>query len=61
MAIKINPEYLGVYNLRGRNIPIIFEGIALCGLDRKEDALVDFSKAIEINSHHAEAYYNRGK
>ena len=30
-------------------------------LDRKEDALVDFSKAIEINSQHAEAYYNRCK
>ena len=30
-------------------------------MGRKEDALIDFSKAIECNPHHAEAYVNRGK
>ena len=38
-----------------------FLGISLDDLGRKEDAINDFTKAIEINPQDASAYYNRGR
>ena len=35
-------------------------GISLNNLGRKEDAIYDYTKAIEINPRHAKAYINRG-
>ena len=29
-------------------------------IGRKEDAIIDFTKAIEFNPHHAKAFYKRG-
>ena len=36
-------------------------GSLLDNLGRKEEALIDFSKVIDINPHDADAYYNRGR
>ena len=36
-------------------------GILLSDLSRKEEALIDYNKAIEINQTDANAYYNRGR
>ena len=35
-------------------------GIALDDLGRKEEAIKDYTKAIDINPQYAVAYYNRG-
>ena len=35
--------------------------IALHKLGRKEEAILNYSKAIELNSRYAKAYVNRGK
>ena len=37
-----------------------FLGIALKALERIEEAIENYSKAIEINPQYANAYYNRG-
>ena len=36
-------------------------GNLLIDLGRKEEALIDYNKAIEINPIYAKAYYNRGR
>ena len=38
----------------------LFLGIVLDDLGRKEEAIKDFTKAIEIDPKKSEAYYNRG-
>ena len=39
----------------------LFLGVVLYDLGRNEEAILDFTNAIDINPHYAEAYYNRGK
>ena len=42
-------------------IKYIFVGLTLSDLGRKEDALQDYTKAIQIDSLNADAYVNRGR
>ena len=39
---------------------LIFQGIALKDLGRNEEAIADYSKAIEIDPKDAKPYFNRG-
>ena len=37
------------------------KSICLCKLNRKEEAILDLEKAIELNPFNFEYYYNKGK
>ena len=37
-----------------------FLGNALSNLERYEDAIINYTKALEFNPHHAKAFYKRG-
>ena len=42
-------------------VKYIFLGLTLSDLGRKEEALQDYTKAIQIDSLDADAYFNRGR
>ena len=50
-AIASKPDFAEAHNNRG---------LALCDLDRHNEALVSFERAIALKPDFAEAYYNRG-
>ena len=63
---KINDALLNLIkciNLSNNNFPEAYfqKSICLCKLNRKEEAILDLEKAIELNPFNYEYYYNKGK